>query len=48
MQSLYPPLEDVLDISQQVARAVGIAALDAGLAKEITLSELEERIRQTV
>ncbi len=47
-QSLYPPLENVWDVSKQVARAVGIAAVDAGLAQQITLPELEERISQTM
>ena len=46
--SLYPPLENVRDVSQQVARAVGIAALAAGLAQQTTLPELEERISQTM
>jgi malate dehydrogenase (oxaloacetate-decarboxylating) len=47
-QSLYPPLEEVREVSYQVALAVGIAALDAGLAKQITLPTLEERIRRTM
>ena len=49
MQSLYPPLEEVREVSRQVALAVGSAALDAGLvAKQITLPTLTQRIRETM
>ena len=42
---LYPPLENVREISRQVAVAVGIEAQQAGLAKTTSLEELERNVR---
>lgn len=42
---LYPRLENVREVSCRVAVAVGLEAQRAGLAEEITLEELERRIR---
>ncbi len=44
--SLYPPIEDVREVSRQVALAVGSAAADDGVAKRMTPAELEARIRE--
>ncbi|MBI1763453.1 MAG: NAD-dependent malic enzyme [Acidobacteria bacterium] len=41
---LYPPLENVREVSRRVALAVGREAQRAGLAAETTLAELERRI----
>ena len=41
---LYPPLEQVREISRRVAVAVALEAQRAGLAEKITPSELEQRI----
>ena len=41
---LYPPLENVREVSRRVALAVGLEAQRAGLAPETTQAELEERI----
>jgi malate dehydrogenase (oxaloacetate-decarboxylating) len=43
---LYPPLEQVREVSQQVALAVGLEAQRAGLAEEASLSELEQPIAE--
>lgn len=47
-QSLYPALEDVRAVSRKVALAVGAAAVDEGLAEQISPPDLEERIRETM
>jgi malate dehydrogenase (oxaloacetate-decarboxylating) len=41
---LYPPLEQVREVSRRVALAVALEAQDCGLVKETTLVELEEQI----
>ena len=41
---LYPPLEQVREVSRQVALAVGLEAQRCGLAEETTTEELERRI----
>ncbi len=45
-ESLYPPIEDVRDVSRRVALAVGLAAADDGVAERLTPAELEARIRE--
>ena len=47
-KSLYPPLEDVREVSRRVALAVGAAAVDAGVAEEIAPPDLEARIQETM
>jgi malate dehydrogenase (oxaloacetate-decarboxylating) len=42
--SLYPPLEQVREVSMGVALAVGLEAQRSGLAEETTLDELQQRI----
>jgi malate dehydrogenase (oxaloacetate-decarboxylating) len=42
--SLYPPVEDVRQVSKCVALAVGIAAQQAGVAEQTKPEELEQRI----
>jgi malate dehydrogenase (oxaloacetate-decarboxylating) len=41
---LYPALERIHDVSRRVALAVAMEAQSAGLAKEIPIEELEQRI----
>ncbi len=43
-QPLYPALENVREVSRRVAVAVATEAQRAGLAKETTMNELEQRI----
>jgi malate dehydrogenase (oxaloacetate-decarboxylating) len=43
---LYPPLEQVREISHNVAMAVGLEAQRLGLAEETTREELERRINE--
>lgn len=47
-RSLYPPLEDVREVSRQVAKAVYLAAIAEGLAEPMSPSQLEERIQKTM
>jgi malate dehydrogenase (oxaloacetate-decarboxylating) len=42
--SLYPRVEDVRDVSQRVAIAVGLAAQRAGVAEQTSQEELERRV----
>jgi malate dehydrogenase (oxaloacetate-decarboxylating) len=44
--ALYPPLEEVRDISRAVALSVGVEAQRLGLADVITLDLLKERIQE--
>ncbi len=46
--SLYPALEDLREVSRQVALAVGAEAQRAGLAEETTPDELERRVEATM
>ena len=43
-QALYPPLEEVREVSRRVALAVGAAAQDAGMAEPTSPAELERRV----
>ncbi|HEY3232950.1 MAG TPA: NAD-dependent malic enzyme [Roseiflexaceae bacterium] len=45
---LYPPLEDVCEVSRQVALAVGGAAQQAGVAEAMPSDELERRVAATM
>lgn len=47
-RALYPPLEEVREVSRQVAMAVGATAIVEGLAPQVSPTNLEERIRQTM
>ncbi len=42
--SLYPRVEDVREVSRQVALAVGMTAQNAGVAEQTSLEELERRV----
>lgn len=44
--SLYPRIEEVRQVSQNVALAVGLAAQQAGVADQTTPEELEQRITE--
>lgn len=44
--SLYPRIEEVRQVSQRVALAVGLAAQQVGVAKQTTPEELELRIKE--
>lgn len=44
--ALYPPLEQVRDISRAVALAVGLEAQRSGLAEVTTLDVLKERVKE--
>ncbi len=46
--SLYPALEELREVSRQVALAVGAEAQRAGLAEETTPGELERRVAATM
>ena len=46
--ALYPPLEEVREVSRRVAFAVGLAAVNEGLAEQITRLDLEKRLRETM
>jgi malate dehydrogenase (oxaloacetate-decarboxylating) len=41
---LYPPLEQVREVSRQVALAVGLEAQRSGLAEETSREVLERRV----
>ncbi len=44
--ALYPPLEQVRDVSRAVALAVGLEAQRSGLAEVTTLDVLKERVKE--
>jgi malate dehydrogenase (oxaloacetate-decarboxylating) len=46
--SLYPKIEDVREVAQRVALAVGKAAQQAGVAEQISDDELERRIKASM
>jgi len=46
--SLYPRIEDVRVVSRSVARAVGLAAQQAGVAEQSSPEELERRITEQI
>jgi malate dehydrogenase (oxaloacetate-decarboxylating) len=45
-EPLYPPIEDVREVSRRVALEVGAAAADDGVAKRLPPAELEARIHE--
>jgi malate dehydrogenase (oxaloacetate-decarboxylating) len=47
-QALYPPLEEVREVSQRVALAVATAAVDEGLAEPLAPPDFDARIRETM
>lgn len=47
-QALYPPLEEVREVSQRVALAVATTAVDEGLAEPLAPPDLDARIRETM
>lgn len=47
-QALYPPLEEVREVSRQVALAVAAAAVAEGIAEQMSPPDVEERIRETM
>jgi len=46
--ALYPPLEEVRDVSRQVAVAVGATAITEGLAPQMSSADLEARTKQAM
>jgi malate dehydrogenase (oxaloacetate-decarboxylating) len=46
--ALYPPLEEVREVSRQVAVAVGATAITEGLAPQMSSADLEARIKQAM
>jgi len=45
-EALYPPIEEVREVSRRVALEVGAAAADDGVAKRLSPAELEARIHE--
>ena len=44
--SLYPPLEQVREISHQVALSIGLEAQDSGFAATTSVEALEQKIKR--